>query len=1519
MGQGHFWTGRFGRLLGGVVAAAALFVPQLTQAAPPAVDPTSSVVGVGGGTNFNERGGSVNNIFMNHNQILLRLTGCEFASRVTADDSRFPGIWQNGFCDDGAGNPRHWFGSGMGFVEGIINDKLLGATAFGVVTGPGGAAATAIVEEDVFVNYVDLLFKRILDADTLTALDFDPNTFGYSDFFNPVSGGSLPTGLDCQNGFSPAVTDANCDGHIGGYEPEPLISGTCINVPLVGDVCLNGYIQNTDEFIEFNDVGPFGGSNLTTAQPVTVANAGGHMVSFDPFDPADPINSTHVFLAGKANRDFSFDAELDGCDQAELVSNAQDCNDKPWRDDDDGLAIQVKLTNLKLELLFEPAHITSATGNRFEVGGPWEATAGAPGPAENNRHDTALAITDVPDGVDPSPSSPHRCPDGTTTDEYAPECDLSTYLKATGTATIPDFTLDLGLRIVSSYDGSGQVDPPGLDASVEAITGATINLGLEVQDIFLSTDFFLVLEAGPYCNVQDWGTNPGSSLQGQDYVGVFYDQTDNPTNCDPSNPRPGGTDPQSDSAFDDSTFMISERITEILPFVRGELDAAFQDFFDPTSSPGFFLGPTQLLDLSDTIGGINFDHPLFATANSVSAVTDFINLQLSLDSNIDRPELVSQGAMASPGGQDYVLHADTGSGVLGGDAGNEFWADPWGISMPFSSGLGLYWSQTELTSETPTGFEVASCVTAASSFTGYVDGYGPDPKDDPYVSRPLPSMALNWSGSGAAWPAAINGAVDVADYDSTLLGMKIPNVNGEPPFVQPADVAGKADPTVPGAPVAATSNETYAFGLALHQNLLSKALYEAVIDGLLCLELDPIEQSVLFGESDQSFLDLSGLLNTSTFGFFIPFLTERFDDMPMAIQVVPVLKDQTGLFPTSRNPFPSKISAVVGELNTGDVGVFSSSATQADPRPRIMTGGINQFDPLKNRFRGAISTSTVQNFWPDFSVVIPHLLLNFFVYDETGGVQPGVKKRSFALDVGINLGLNIDIVRDLGNNDTVLDGNPNLQPGRPAYTGTDFPVGCRESGPVAAVFPCEITDVFTRLIVQLGGIADPELNAILVFDEIASVFVDAADGTTSTVTQDAAPSDAPNDVTAFEDSISNLIGLLLSGELSAFVEIGLDPAALLNIPLILSVPYIGPSYVWNDEASTAGQGVLAGDPDEDMSPELGCGTDAAPAACEDPVLVSADNVNRDVSDNDLNGFGDYLNVAAGVDVSRLTGTFLLRLIDSLVEPNTLGIGGYDNCEIGADPQLTCVSQGFTNPFADLLGGVGGAPSAAAEDGFQIPNEFRPPETRIKGLVKAHATETLIEYDGSHHEFAPEDLLYSYRVDGGVWTPWVDAKTARIPGLLEGRHVFEVRAMDPRKNVDFTPARKSFVVDSVAPKARVLGDRIQGSNARFLVDASDAQTLSEDVRVSWRLNGGEWSAFSYNKEVQFQAAPGQHTLEVRAMDDAGNVSTTELNVGVRDSGFGCAVAGGETDTANGAINFALMLLVPALLFWRRRRA
>lgn len=93
--------------------------------------------------------------------------------------------------------------------------------------------------------------------------------------------------------------------------------------------------------------------------------------------------------------------------------------------------------------------------------------------------------------------------------------------------------------------------------------------------------------------------------------------------------------------------------------------------------------------------------------------------------------------------------------------------------------------------------------------------------------------------------------------------------------------------------------------------------------------------------------------------------------------------------------------------------------------------------------------------------------------------------------------------------------------------------------------------------------------------------------------------------------------------------------------------------------------------------------------------------------------------------------------------------------------------------------------------------LRPPETTVNfyqdeispdgnGLISWQGRDYFFNYTVKH-------LSYSYRLDGGDWSPYTTEKQYSFAGLFTGEHSLEGRSRDLDFNVDPTPARVDFSV------------------------------------------------------------------------------------------------------------------------------
>lgn len=207
-----------------------------------------------------------------------------------------------------------------------------------------------------------------------------------------------------------------------------------------------------------------------------------------------------------------------------------------------------------------------------------------------------------------------------------------------------------------------------------------------------------------------------------------------------------------------------------------------------------------------------------------------------------------------------------------------------------------------------------------------------------------------------------------------------------------------------------------------------------------------------------------------------------------------------------------------------------------------------------------------------------------------------------------------------------------------------------------------------------------------------------------------------------------------------------------------------------------------------------------------------------------------------------------------------------------------LSQGthiFEVKAKDAAGNVGGE-ATQDERIFQV--DSIAPETTItngpNGLINSNsATFNFTGNDGS----GSGGLSYSYKLDTGGWSSYSPTTSVTFNNnLLQGLHVFEVKAKDAAGNEDASAAFRIFTVDTIAPETTITSGpsgTINTNSADFTFSGNDSGG-SGGLTFSYHLDGGAWSAYSGATTVNYTGlAAGAHTFEVKAKDVASNEDQT----------------------------------------------
>lgn len=593
----------------------------------------------------------------------------------------------------------------------------------------------------------------------------------------------------------------------------------------------------------------------------------------------------------------------------------------------------------------------------------------------------------------------------------------------------------------------------------------------------------------------------------------------------------------------------------------------------------------------------------------------------------------------------------------------------------------------------------------------------------------------------------------------------------------------------------------YYIGIGIHHNLISRVLYEMVGDGIACIWID--KYTPLVGTY------AGGFLKTGSFGFFMPKLKDAFPDKDMAIEIIPNYKDPG-------NPAGNTGGAASYNRPLSVVAYAKTGGPTFRPVMSVYTSGSTRTsfwsDFVQNATFGSSFTMFVApTTWfdtADLMIDLPYVDLSFNVVT-TGDITSATHRwmRVFGLTVGMRLSVDVDIV-------------PCVSPDCvrtvkfPGIDSTDF------SQPLTSIFKNyytgEVTDKGGNYFPQ-GGTFARVIDLTLFIDPDVRYFIAYNSNALGLSGSD------------WAEILGNILPVVLNGLAGAKLRVALDPAALIQIPIELNFPWIGPEF------GTA------------LNWDLPF-----------PIGGTKDNI------------GDYFEIFIHWR-GRPSFSNVIKLL------NSLGFDLVDTIErlVGLAPAVP-VNVRFAD---DVVAGGNGRLIA-------------PPETFITYATEPNALYTRIEFAG----WSPnsDNLRYSWRLDGGTWNLWTKENSVVLTHLLEGWHVFEVRAKDAEKLIDPTPAKFVFRVDSLGPDIKLTApDVIRGSRAVFFADVKDAQASREQVLVSYAIDDGVWSEWVPATELTAirleRMSKGEHVLKIRAKDDVGNISQYSHRFFVVDEGgvLGCS--------------------------------
>ncbi len=134
--------------------------------------------------------------------------------------------------------------------------------------------------------------------------------------------------------------------------------------------------------------------------------------------------------------------------------------------------------------------------------------------------------------------------------------------------------------------------------------------------------------------------------------------------------------------------------------------------------------------------------------------------------------------------------------------------------------------------------------------------------------------------------------------------------------------------------------------------------------------------------------------------------------------------------------------------------------------------------------------------------------------------------------------------------------------------------------------------------------------------------------------------------------------------------------------------------------------------------------------------------------------------------------------------------------------------------------------------------------------------------------------YQYKVDSDAYSAISSSISHTFAGLSEGTHTVSIKAYDNVNNV--VTVSVTFVVDTVKPIVTITSPTESLVTSSAVVTWTGSDVTSGILNYQSCVDGGAWSGPSGALTRTFALADGQHTLQVRAFDKAGNFATTFRN-------------------------------------------
>jgi hypothetical protein len=192
--------------------------------------------------------------------------------------------------------------------------------------------------------------------------------------------------------------------------------------------------------------------------------------------------------------------------------------------------------------------------------------------------------------------------------------------------------------------------------------------------------------------------------------------------------------------------------------------------------------------------------------------------------------------------------------------------------------------------------------------------------------------------------------------------------------------------------------------------------------------------------------------------------------------------------------------------------------------------------------------------------------------------------------------------------------------------------------------------------------------------------------------------------------------------------------------------------------------------------------------------------------------------------------------------------------------LAAGSHTFQVRATDPVGNTDATPAS-----FTWAIDFSPPDTTITAAPADPTNSTAPSFSFTSSEAGS---TFQCSLDGAAFGSCTSPKS--YSALTAGAHTFQVRATDPAGNTDATPATRTWTIDTSAPETTITSGPANPTNSTSAAFGFDSSETGSTFQCS--LDGAAFASCTSPKAYTGLAA-GAHTLQVRAVDPAGNVDPT----------------------------------------------